>query len=152
MHNRPEEWTKWTAKSRNGCRAYHHTPVIANAVEFGTAVSRWWHELQPAFRKTNGVRPADTFTPSDKCSTSDVWAPLRKGGPNGLVSLMTMLVWWGQAALKPDRWDGDSREDWKATVVDVRRALERMMTTGVKRGAAEEALNPKRYSLFSIFP
>jgi hypothetical protein len=95
--------------------------LIGDAVEFGIAIQGWWNSIQPSFRKLDTGIPTAIYS----CPTGDqhAWAPLRKGGPNGLISLLTLLLWWGQALAKQSQWQIDSSPDWKRTVLDVTECL-----------------------------
>ncbi|KAF8875709.1 hypothetical protein BD779DRAFT_1678122 [Infundibulicybe gibba] len=92
--------------------------------DFGIAFVKWWHRMQPSFRHSDDLLPAEVYTPADG-NNDDVWARLRKGGPNGLVCILTMLGWWGRG--------GSADPNWKAAAIDIRRTLEHMMTVGTKR-------------------
>jgi hypothetical protein len=135
---RPQEWASWTSKSRGGVRNYEYTPSIVDAAEFGIALQGWWNSIQPSFRKSDTGIPNDVYS----CPTGDqdAWALLRKGGPNGLISLLTLLLWWGQALVKKYQWQIDSSSDWKRMVLDVTRCLNTMKDSnepaGLKRKAA----------------
>ncbi|KAF8170965.1 hypothetical protein BJ912DRAFT_816418, partial [Pholiota molesta] len=87
---RPDEWTKWVAKSRSGNRRYDAIPLIADSAEFGVAVVKWWHAMQPEFRQSADDMPS----PSYVASNDSLWDALKRSGPNGLVSVMTLVVWW----------------------------------------------------------
>ena len=46
---------------------------------------------------------------------------LRKGGPNGIVTVVIGLKWWGEA--------GYDRETWRNAVVDMRECFEVLVST-----------------------
>lgn len=48
--------------------------------------------MQPAFRTSEGNIPASVYHTDNESG----WDPLRK---IGLVSVMTLMTWWGQALL-----------------------------------------------------
>jgi hypothetical protein len=85
------------------------------------AVKGWWNSIQPSFRKSDTGTPTAVYS----CPTGDqnAWASLRKGGPNGLISLLTLLLWWGQALAKRTQWEFDTSIDWKHVVLDVTKCL-----------------------------
>jgi len=126
---RPEEWNKWVNKSRNGRRKYEATPTISDSAEFGIALTKWWHGMQPDFRKCEQDMPLSTYT----ASTPIMWDPLRKAGPNGMVSVLTMAVWWGQSLAARTRWQDDSSGEWKAFIIDVQRTLLEIAKTTIER-------------------
>ncbi|KAG6827998.1 hypothetical protein H0H92_009727 [Tricholoma furcatifolium] len=123
--DRPEEWTTWVSKSH---RMYSRTPVIAEPMEFGLATAKWWKGIQPKVRQTS---PATLPVPIIHCPATkeDMWASLRKGGPNGMLIVMTLLVWWGQRLGITSQWQEDSSVLWKECVDDVRACLEVMVGT-----------------------
>ena len=126
---RPEEWNKWVNKSWNGQRKYEAAPTISDSAEFGIALTKWWHGMQPDFRKSEHDMPLSTYT----ASTPIMWDPLRKAGPNGMVSVLTMAVWWGQSLVARTRWQDDSTGEWKAFIIDVQRTLSEIAKTTIER-------------------
>jgi hypothetical protein len=94
-------------------------PVLIDPAEFGISLQKWWCDIQPAFRKSNSGMPAAVFMNPTPSNNTDDWKELRKGGPNGLIVLITMLLWWGQGLERQTQWQDDSGLDWKATVIDV---------------------------------
>jgi hypothetical protein len=36
-----------------------------------------------------------------------------------MVALLTLMAWWGTAALTPSSWNSDSRPQWQALVQDL---------------------------------
>lgn len=96
---RPVEWSSWVRGGRN----YQERPVIGDPQEFGEAVARWWRTLKGDL----GAEGASSTR-------------LTKSGPNGISSLVLLLLWWGQAAVAgPGEWLGDSMPAWRATVQEV---------------------------------
>jgi hypothetical protein len=80
--------------------------------------------MQPAFRKDSTGALVDNMDP-DVSAIGDAWSTLRKGGPNGLVSVLTLLMWWGlNVDLGP--WHESSAPQWKVTVRDVTNSLRKM--------------------------
>lgn len=105
-------------------RAYDSMPDLMDPAEFGIAVQKWWCDMQPSFRKCDSLMPAAIFVNPTLSGNSDDWKDLRKGGQNGLVSLLVMLLWWGRGLARRTQWQDDSSPQWLATVVDVSRCLE----------------------------
>ncbi|KAG6871762.1 hypothetical protein C0995_000362, partial [Termitomyces sp. Mi166 len=107
-------------------------PAISNGVEFGYAVMSWWKQLQPKFQKTLDVLLVPIYEGPENINH---WAQLCKGGPNGLVSVLTLLLWWGQALAQCSQWQEDSQPLWDGTVEDVQLCLAKMITlpTGTKQ-------------------
>jgi hypothetical protein len=110
------------AKARNGQHCYSSMPVIKELAEFGHVVAKWWNNMQPTFRKGVGVSPKNIY---DDDSDGEVWLPLQKGGLNGLLSVLTLLTWWGQYSMVHVQWEDPTDDMWKATVLDVTQCLKR---------------------------
>jgi hypothetical protein len=79
--------------------------------------------MQPTFRQSDSLGLSTIYETSEP----NPWALLRKGGPNGLVSVVTLLVWWGQALSSRRDFQEDSSADWKAVVVDATKCFEHMI-------------------------
>ncbi|RXW13409.1 hypothetical protein EST38_g12446 [Candolleomyces aberdarensis] len=90
---RPEEWQQWASKARHGIRDYNCAPTIGDAADIGLAITAW----------------VSSFQSSD----------FSKTGLHGMVALLTLMVWWGTAALTPSSWNTDSRPQWQALVTDL---------------------------------
>ena len=92
MATHPQEWVSWASKSHGGVRNYQSIPSFDGAAEFGIAIQGWWNSIQPSFRKSDptGVPSAIYFCPT---GDQNAWVSLQKGGPNGLISLLTLLLW-----------------------------------------------------------
>ncbi|KAG6828013.1 hypothetical protein H0H92_009673 [Tricholoma furcatifolium] len=135
--SRPDEWQKWIARSTQGTRSYASCLVIDDPLEFGYAVMAWWKHLQPEFRSSSDVLPLPVYDPP--VEGTDPWATLRKGGPNGLVAIMTLLLWWRQAFGRRTHWQDDSEPFWTRLVQDVQACLNKIVSTPAaqkrKRGA-----------------
>ncbi len=146
MSLRPEEWNKWTLKSRSGNRRYDALPFIQDSAELGIAVAKWWSAMQPAFRRSAGNIPASVYETDD----SSLWDPLRKSGPSGLVSVMTLMTWWGQALLDRTQYQMDSTSEWRQMVADIKACMIAIAsttdTTKKRKAAGERVNNRKRYA------
>ncbi|KAJ3511921.1 hypothetical protein NMY22_g15494 [Coprinellus aureogranulatus] len=131
---RPEEWKDWTAKKVRGVRPYDKPPFMLEPAEFGKTFTKWWSSIQPPFRLSEGAFPKQVY--SDATVAGDPWAPVRKSGPNGFISVVTMMRWWGIEALFPSNiFKTDSRQEWHYLVYDVRMCLEEMLKAVPKIGA-----------------
>lgn len=128
-----------------GLRAYEATPVIQNIDDFGIAVAKWWYNLQPKFRQGEGYNILQSYV--SPTPTPDPWSSLRRGGPNGMLSLLTMLAWWGRAVDGTTQWQEDTRALWAKTVGDVTEVLKHAMANAPpikqkrRRGASENVEN-----------
>jgi hypothetical protein len=141
---RPEEWLKWALKSRHGVRRYDSIPLIADSAELGIAIVKWWHAMQPDFRKSDKDMPSPTYVASD----GSLWDPLRKGGPNGFVSIMTLVVWWGRALADRPFYEEDSTARWREMIVDMTQCLLAIISTTTvaqkRKATAGKENDPKR--------
>jgi len=52
-----------------------------------------------------------------------MWSPICKGGNSGLVTVVTLLWWWGVALPSHTEWQDNSTGLWKDVVVDVTQTL-----------------------------
>lgn len=117
---RPTELSRWLQT-----RKYSHIPQLDSEQRFAEQWMAWWSALQPEWRpsKRKGGLPM-----AFKKNESRRLIGLRKGGPNGLVTVLIGLKWW----------KGCDGVPWDAAVKDVRECLERCVTVtaaGQKRGA-----------------
>lgn len=81
--------------------------------------------MQPPFRRGPGIVPIAIYDVED----GSVWDPLRKSGPNGLVSILTLLVWWGRALLDRSQYQDDSSASWREMVLDVKACMSSILAT-----------------------
>ncbi|KAI0039081.1 hypothetical protein FA95DRAFT_1612861 [Auriscalpium vulgare] len=107
--HRPEEVRLWQ-KSR---RPWHNGKII-NLDTFMTRCEDWWNALQPAERFNS---EGEVMAPS----ASMDWSALCIAGPNGLLSVLAALLWWG-LAVKDDVEDY-THQRWLNVTVDVSTVL-----------------------------
>ncbi|KAJ3526582.1 hypothetical protein NMY22_g10106 [Coprinellus aureogranulatus] len=146
---RPKEWARWASKTWQGMRCYDSAPDIEDPADIGLTTTLWWSSFQPSFRASDGPYPKAIYSDPDAEVNVDVWAPIRKSGPNGFVSMVMLLAWWGRAALTgTSEWQQNSQLAWEYVVKDVSHVLDRMIETygpprraGVKRKVANEKEN-----------
>ncbi|KAF6752560.1 hypothetical protein DFP72DRAFT_849696 [Ephemerocybe angulata] len=128
VKGRPEEWTKWTNRSAHGARNHSRPPFIDDPTDIGISITKWWKDMQPQFRASQGPLPSPTW--EDPAAVGDVWASIRKSGPNGTLPLIMLLLWWGRAAEPgPESFREDSRDAWKAMVADVSQCFDVLAST-----------------------
>jgi hypothetical protein len=101
----PEEWSRFLSKARLGVRNHQSIPNVKDATEFGIAIVNW----------------VKAFTPPDFGRT----------GPHGFVSLLTLLAWWGTAALTPPSWNDDSCPQWQEAVWNLLSKLDQHLNSPV---------------------
>ena len=135
---RPEEWSKWTAKARGRERPYQDPPKIADPAEFGTAFVKWWNAMQPAFRQSPDGMPQAFYSPP-ATDGKNAWAQLQRAGPNGLVTVMVLLFWWGTSLETRSRWQDDSSSSWAEAVKDVAQTLQSLKEASGSRSKKRKA-------------
>ena len=139
--DRPQEWKAWTSKGRNGSRPYNLMPFIKDPEEFGLACINWWNKIQPSFRyNEQGSMPISNFIPPDAEALEDVWEPLRKGGPNGLVIVLLLFSWWGLKLQQTIGYNMEITAQWRTAITDLRHTLEAMGATAQKRASPTDAV------------
>ncbi|KAK0492637.1 hypothetical protein EDD18DRAFT_1257624 [Armillaria luteobubalina] len=100
--SRPVVLTVWLSNRR-----YNVYPGIP--ATFSTDLLVRWNALQPGWRRS------DTGPLPSKDYSGVLDKALRKGGPNGIVTVLIGLMWWGQGTLSTEE-----AALWKAMVADVR--------------------------------
>ena len=105
--------------------------VIEDPLEFRVAIVKWWHAIQLAFCHGDTLLPMVIYNTEE---VGDVWAGLQKGGPNSLISLLTLLVQWGQHMDTRSQWKESILPLWKSMVLDVTHCIETMVKTSQKQG------------------
>lgn len=107
--SRPAVLSVWLANRR-----YNVYPGIP--ATFSTDLLVWWNALQPEWRRSDtGPLPSKDYSGAlDKA--------LRKGGPNGIVTVLIGLMWWGQGTLP-----AEEAALWKAMVADVGACIDALM-------------------------
>ncbi|KAI0038707.1 hypothetical protein FA95DRAFT_1452982, partial [Auriscalpium vulgare] len=83
---RPEVFAEWLRKKR----VYTWQPDIEDVAEYGEGWRKWWISLQPEWR----CEDAETWPPLRVEGRESSWSKLRKGGANGLLTVLIALTWW----------------------------------------------------------
>lgn len=86
--------------------------------------------------------PKPTLAPPPE--TIDPWNPLCCAGTNGLVTVVIMLLWWGEALKSTSTWQDDSCLPWSHLVADVTNVM--AVVKGVSGGVKKRARGPDRVS------
>ena len=121
--NRPPEIAAWIQRARST----RYQPPIDDIDEYARSFRTWWASLQPELRRLGDSVLHD--------SVDGDWTCLKKGGVNGVLSVLAGLFFWG-AVIKnrpdrPGKKDKDAlRKDtaaWEDAVNDCRVALSSMV-------------------------
>lgn len=84
--DRPVAVKDWIQRARSPA----WRPVIVNTEGYGIQFSKWWTSLQPEWRLSED---GAVLLQTDEAE----WECIRKAGPNGLLSVMAALFFWGSA-------------------------------------------------------
>lgn len=75
--------------------------------------------MQPDFCKSKEMMPSLIYLAGNDL----LWDPLRKSGPNGFISIMMLVMWWGQACLNKGEYETETIPEWNAIVLDIKECL-----------------------------
>ncbi|KAK0491760.1 hypothetical protein EDD18DRAFT_1080458 [Armillaria luteobubalina] len=107
--SRPAVLTIWLSNRR-----YNVYPGIP--ATFSTELLMWWNTLQPQWRRSDtGPLPLKDYSGA-------LGKALRKDGPNGIITVLIGLMWWGQGSLSTKE-----AALWRAMVADVRACIHALM-------------------------
>ncbi|KAJ7661506.1 hypothetical protein DFH06DRAFT_941406, partial [Mycena polygramma] len=116
--NRPPAVDKWVSAGR-GMRGGPFSngvgPAIGDADAFDAVWWRWWAAIQPKWRSKDSGRPGRFVRNDYPDATETNWATMRHPGPNGMLSFVATLYWWGMAVAER----GD-KESWSEAVEEVK--------------------------------
>ncbi|KAK0458138.1 uncharacterized protein EV420DRAFT_1479892 [Desarmillaria tabescens] len=87
----------------DGVRSFSDLLSINDVDQFGDAMVTWWNSIQPNWRQNVEGLPQRKYNKTFMC--------LRKGGQNGIVTVIFGLFWW--------RKNLDDSSQWSALVTDV---------------------------------
>lgn len=123
--NRPVEfgpWLKWG-------RQYTKSPDIRDAEDYASRLLSWWHQLQPGWRRGTGTLPHHQYNGN--------WDTLRKGGKNGMLTVLIMFTWWGRCAAID--WQA-----WTAATDDLGKSLRGMIEMHEDEESGDVESRPKK--------
>ncbi|KAH9479049.1 hypothetical protein JR316_0007624 [Psilocybe cubensis] len=126
---RPVALTKWLST-----RKYGNAPDVG--VKFGDEWVTWWNNSQPKWRQSSeaGKLPQCLSVAGGKDSIN----VLKKGGPNGLVTVMIGLRWWAKHRHSDPRWE-EAVED----ILAVFQAFQEVAKVTKKRKGNEQNIKVK---------
>ncbi|KAJ7732893.1 hypothetical protein B0H16DRAFT_1328501 [Mycena metata] len=103
--HRPTEVTQWIRGGRDRTKK---VPKIGNLVKYVKVWQTWWNSLQPEWRRRDGE--GNLMAGGEVgYGAADAWGVLDTGGPNGWLSVVASLYFWGvcsgQSVEMKGRWD-----------------------------------------------
>jgi hypothetical protein len=117
--NRPGVLEKWVKAGRKPGGGGNSVGSSIGAVSvFDAAWWRWWAKIQPSWRLKDSGRPERFLRGSYPEATAETWAGMCFPGPNGVLSFVATLYWWGMAV--EERGEREDRESWADAVRDVK--------------------------------
>ncbi|SJL18772.1 uncharacterized protein ARMOST_22372 [Armillaria ostoyae] len=105
----PSVLKKWLDEARS----FSDPLVISDIDQFSVVMVGWWNSLQPNWRQTTEGMPLQNYAGQLTC--------LRKGGQNGIVSVLFGLFWW--------RRNCDGPSEWSLLVSDVSNTFDALLNT-----------------------
>ncbi|KAJ7178512.1 hypothetical protein C8R43DRAFT_850889, partial [Mycena crocata] len=111
---RPGEVGIWIGRGRGRKGG---SPTVTDPAAFGLIWWGWWDALQPTWR----VKDADGRWALGEARVGEWEDPLLHWGPNGLLSVLAGLYFWGRAIPKSEP---QLLHDWELAVFDVSWILE----------------------------
>ncbi|EIW76557.1 hypothetical protein CONPUDRAFT_157744 [Coniophora puteana RWD-64-598 SS2] len=131
---RPGQIQWWISRGR----ALHVRPEIEDVEKFAIAWWGWWARLQPSWRQVS--IPSASGSPPVPRHDDGEWHFLDKPGPNGLLSVIAALKWWGSETSEAAK---DHR--WLTAVDDVIWVMERIVRSRKQhKRPANEAIETKQ--------
>ncbi|KAJ7750927.1 hypothetical protein DFH07DRAFT_541870 [Mycena maculata] len=94
--HRPPQVAAWVTagRGRGGAMGNGVGPAIPSLAEFEDLWWKWWGELQPDWRVSD-PQPGRLKRDMWPAGGLENWQTLRHPGPNGALSLIATLCWWG---------------------------------------------------------
>ncbi|KAJ7511244.1 hypothetical protein B0H11DRAFT_2215083 [Mycena galericulata] len=124
---RPAQVYSWIKGGRG--KKTKAPPCINNVDLYAKQWAEWWDSMQPAWR----TRDADGhWSVGGSWGPADQWDPLEAPGPNGCLSVVASLFFWGRAKTQSE----ELRSQWDRAVQDVvwmLEGLEASIVTGKTR-------------------
>ncbi|KAK0478021.1 hypothetical protein EDD18DRAFT_1377840 [Armillaria luteobubalina] len=105
VKQRPQELNEWL----DGSRQFGAGLFISDPSRYGVQLIDWWNHLNPAWRRSKTGLPQSDYSKSLKC--------LRKGGRQGIVTIIFGLFWWGHAC-------HGTEQLWQRMVEDVSKTID----------------------------
>ncbi|KAJ6450232.1 hypothetical protein C8R47DRAFT_1230344 [Mycena vitilis] len=110
---RPTQVTAWVNRGRDRMK---YPPSVSDVDAYGLEWAAWWDSLQPVWRERGGD---GYWAVGGSWGGPDKWDPLEAPGPNGCISVVAGLFFWGRQTMTPQQLS-----DWERAVFDVTWMLE----------------------------
>ncbi|KAJ7038823.1 hypothetical protein C8F04DRAFT_950883 [Mycena alexandri] len=118
--NRPKPVSEWIKRGRDRTKKI---PPIANVAKYAKQWQAWWNLLQPAWRRRD--HDGNLMTGGEaRYGASDAWGVLDVQGPNGWLSVVASLYFWGVC----DQTD-ELKATWEYAVQDVMWMMEGLIAS-----------------------
>ncbi|KAJ7629278.1 hypothetical protein DFH06DRAFT_980028, partial [Mycena polygramma] len=114
---RPGELGKYVKGARG--KKMKELPRVKNVAAYAKKWNAWWNDLQPKWRQRG--EDGQLITGG---KYGDEWGGLDCAGPNGTLSVVAVLYFWGAASTHTE----ETREVWTAAVQDATWMLEGLDT------------------------
>jgi hypothetical protein len=130
--NRPGALEKWVRAGRtHGEIGNGVGPNIGAVAVFRAAWWQWWAKIQPSWRVKDRGRPDRFLREKFPDADAEMWAGMRHPGPNGALSFVATLYWWGMAV--DEGGEREDRESWAEAVWEVKWMLTGLLAVEVGR-------------------
>ncbi|KAJ7222629.1 hypothetical protein GGX14DRAFT_353118 [Mycena pura] len=129
--NRPLALQNWVKAGRGRKSSGNGAgPSIGDLAAFEAAWWQWWAGVQPDWRVKDAGRLQRFLRTTYPAPTAEAWAAMRHPGPNGALSFMATLYWWGKEVA--NNGGREERKSWTEAVCDVKWMLNGLLATEVE--------------------
>ncbi|KAJ7711704.1 hypothetical protein B0H16DRAFT_1343495 [Mycena metata] len=114
---RPQQIQKWISRGRSKVKK---VPAIDDLAAYAKEWTAWWDALQPEWRKRDHRSGQWAMGGDVEYGPDDKWGDLDAPGPNGCLSLVAGLYFWGVCEDQSE----EVKTRWTTAVLDVTWMLE----------------------------
>lgn len=109
--------------------------ISQNVDEFASGWWDWYISLQPEWRiKQTDAKGTALIKQKPEDADCSEWGDIKKGGPNGIFSLLLTLGWWGVGASGQAKLHADN---WTKAYDDLRWVLDALLEEGIRSEGEE---------------
>ncbi|KAJ6518051.1 hypothetical protein C8R47DRAFT_960291 [Mycena vitilis] len=116
--NRPSQVGDWINRARSRMKT---TPAIPSLTKYAEQWAAWWDAMQPKWRR-RGTDGKWRSGGDEKYGGSEEWGMLDRPGPNGCLSVVASLYFWGVC----ENQSAAMKAQWREAVEDVSWILEEL--------------------------